>query len=102
MQLVTLSGTIFCSANWDILEIEVMGISKEQCLEYFLKHCTGIHLIRSSKLKKVQLDIDCQEWIDANPEFDKFNVEFEVFKANPEKYIDLNWDIVTLPIVTVK
>jgi hypothetical protein len=37
MELTTLSGTIFCGASWENIEIDVIGSSKEECLTAFLK-----------------------------------------------------------------
>jgi hypothetical protein len=60
----------------------------------------------SSKVLYRQIRIDITEWKNAHPETDVnsmwVNIDYEVFKENPEKYIDLDWDVQTLPIVKVK
>ena len=106
MQLVTLSGTIFCGASWSDIEIEVIGTSKEECLAAFLKECCAIHLGRmNTKIHYSDVQIDRDNWKYAH-HFDSDwmgkNIDFEIFKVNPEKYIDLYWEVTTLPFVNVK
>lgn len=107
MELTTLSGRIFCGASWADIDIDVIGISKEQCLEYFLKECATIKLGRTStKVHYEDIEQDIKDYPNSHPEINPnsmwVNVDFELFKENPEKYIDLDWGVQTLPIVKVK
>ena len=100
MKLINLSFSIFCGAKWGELKIEVLGISREQCLEVALNECTAIDLYKSCGWNKTVTVAD----YDAVPQTAGsmwYNKDFELFKMNPEKYVDFDWDEIELPYVVV-
>lgn len=100
MKLVKLSGSIFCGAAWSNRDIEVLAVDRESALQSFLKECSAIDLRKSLEYPKTlnQSDYDVLYGI-CEPMWD--SKDFEVFKLNPEKYIDLYWEEIELPYVIV-
>ena len=93
MELTTLSGTIFCGASWANIEIEVIGSSKEECLKHFLNQCQTIDLLKTNILNPSTIFSELVSWKESHPDlYGKFgiNAQYELFKVNPEKYINLS------------
>lgn len=100
MKLVKLSGSIFCGAAWSNRDIEVLAIDRDSALQSFLNECTAIDLRKSLDYGKRLEPID-YDLVKAVPQSMCVNKDFELFKLNPEKYIDLYWEEIELPYVIV-
>lgn len=69
-----------------------------------MNECSAIHLNWSTtKMTYHQLMYYVEDWLNThNVHQDEKVTDFWIFSENPEKFIDLEWGDVELPIVTVK
>lgn len=105
MKLYELTATIFCGADWRYVDIQVLASTKEEAIECFLKKCGAIHLDRTNnKMNSIELKNFVKSWKDAHRLVGGTiwdNLDFQIFKESPEKFVEFYWEEIELPKVTV-
>lgn len=101
MKLIQIQFKFFCGASWSYKEVTILAESKEQAFEEMLKITTAIHLERSLKWG---IEYPKDELLQISQPTGIFQPsrEYLLFKSDPERFIDIDIEEITLPYIIEK